>query len=304
MHTNTKNKIAFLQRHIKRHLTSWYKKYGENVTGIRVDKKRKGKKAKNYYSIVFNVVKKLNGNDLPAKQIIPKFFDINFPDGKRRKIKTDVRQTGEFNFHLRIMDPVRDEETGNPGALGLLLKDGRDNVYGLTNYHVAAEHLMQQQRFFYDVTQGDPRHDVSIGGSLGRLFKGTMEPELDVALVFLGSFISVSNALPDGRSVNNTGFIPGPIPPAARNSPVALYIPSRNGRFNRVIEDNEAPLNTRIMRFIELIMVKRCTRGGDSGSIVLAGNNLVLGIVLGADDEFTYIVPYYKIHKFFPLQII
>lgn len=304
MHTSTKNKIEFLQSHIKRNLSRWYKKYGENVTGVRVDKKRKGKKTKNYYSIVFNVVSKKREEGLPKGEVIPKTINVTFKDGSERKIKTDVRQTGEFKFQSRIMDVVSDSQTGNPGTLGLLLQDQRENVFGLTNYHVAAERLLQDRIFSYDVTEGDPRHDVAVGGSICRLHIGTFNQNLDVALIYLGSQLSVNNSLPDGRRVNNTTFIDGPLPVTVRNKIVSLYLPSRNGRISKPIKDNQAPLNHRLMRFIELVTVNRCSRGGDSGSLVLGDDNMVLGIVLGADDDFTYIVPYYKIFKFFPLNII
>lgn len=304
MHTSTKNKIEFLQKHIKRNLSRWYKKYGENVTGVRVDKKRKGKITKNYYAIVFNVIRKEKIEDIPKGKIIPRDINVTLKDGKVKKIKTDVRQTGAFTFHAGIMDMVSDDQTGNQGTLGLLLQDRRENIFGLTNYHVAAEGLLENRIFSYDVTNGDPRHDVTVGGRVCRLHIGTFNPDLDVALIFLGAQMPVNNNLPDGRRVNNTTFIDGPLPITVRSKIVSLYLPSRNGRITKSIEDNQAPLNVRLMRFIELVTVNRCTRNGDSGSLVLGDGNMVLGIVLGADDDFTYIVPYYKIFKFFPLNII
>jgi hypothetical protein len=236
--------------------------------------------------------------------IIPRHYDIVFPDGKTRRIKTDVRQTGEFKFQSSIMDQVKDNGNGNSGTLGLLLKDKRENYFGLTNYHVAAERLLQRNILSYDVTSGDPRHNVSIGGAICKLHKGTFNQQLDVAFIFIGSDILASNSLPGGGRVNDSTFIRGPIPPTARKNIVSLYLPSRGGKINKQIEDNDAPLNHRLMRFIELITVTKCTRGGDSGSLVLAEGAKALGIVLGADDDFTYIVPYYKIHNYYPLQII
>lgn len=304
MHTTTRNKIEHLQNYTKKNLSRWYKKYGENVTGIRVDKKRKGRKVMKYYSIVFNVVKKIDEDNLSKKHIIPKHIEV--PLGKRKtiKIRTDVRQTGHFNFHSGIMDPISDLPNGNQGTLGLMLKDRRENIFALTNYHVAAESLLHNQIFLYDVTRGDPRHDVQVGGNVCRLHVGKFSTEIDAAYVFIGSNLSVNNVLPDGRRVNNQVFIDGPLPPTVRNKIVSLYLPSRGGRINKPIEDNQAPLNTRIIRFIELVTVAKCSRGGDSGSLVMGDNNMVLGIVLGADDDFTYIVPFYKIHDFFPLLIV
>jgi len=303
MHTSTKNRIQLLQKFINRYLSRWYIKYGKNVTGVRVDKKRIGKKSQNYYSIVFNVVKKVKKKDLPKKQIIPKHFNVVIENNKKKKIKTDVRQTGEFKLHSGIMDVVRDGRNGNAGSLGLFLKDRSDNVFGLTNYHVAAETLFHRHIFSYDVTSGDPRHDVVVGESICRLHIGTFEPDLDAALIFLGSGINITNELPGGDYVNNSSFIDGPIPVTIRGKMVSLYLPSQGGRIDMHIEDHQAPLSYGPVEFKALVTVNRCSDGGDSGSLVLGNKNMVIGIVLGGDDDFTYIVPYYKIYDFFPLDI-
>lgn len=304
MHNTTKKRIEFLQSQIQKKTPSFYKKYGDNLSSIRVDKKRKGKKVKNYYSIVFNVVKKLKEKEIPKNQIIPKHIPLKFPNGKLIQIKTDVRQTGEFKFHLGPMDSVRDAQSNNPGTLALILKDNRENYFGLTNYHVAAEQLLQNGKFSYDVTRGDPRHDVFVGGNSCRLHVGAFEPNLDAAFVFLGSNLVVSNALPDGIRINTSTFIEGPISVSERGKIASLYLPSRAGRFNTPILENNIPLNHRLVRFTNLIAVRKCSRGGDSGSLVLLDRNILLGIIIGGDEVYSYIVPYFKIHSFFPLQII
>lgn len=76
------------------------------------------------------------------------------------------------------MDIVSDSQTGNPGTFGLLLHDRRGNVFGLTNYHVAAEQLLHNQILSYDVTKGDSKHDVEVGGFICSLHKGTFDENL------------------------------------------------------------------------------------------------------------------------------
>lgn len=305
MHNKSKKKIEFLQAYVRKNYAKWFKKYGDNLTSIWIDRKRKGNSVMPYYSIVFNVVKKESPQDLQPAQIFPKHITIQFPDGKKR-IKTDVRQTGKFEFHAGIGSRIQDGPAGIPGTLGLILKDAQGNLYALTNYHVAAESFLKKGIIFYDITKGAPAHQVSVNNQPAWLYKGFFNNQIDAALVLLTPGTNANNLLPGPQlsQVNNNSFIQGPLPATATNKTATLYIPSQNGRLSMPVKANSAPLNAGIVFFQDLISFDRCTQGGDSGSVVLIGKNETLGIVLGADDENTFVVPYYKIHKSLPLQIV
>lgn len=300
----TRKKLDFLQKYINKSASLWFCKYGNQITGVWVDKKKIGRKTTRFYSIVFNVIQKKKEHDLNPKQIIPKSILVKFPDGQVKSIKTDVKQTGEIHFHIRIMDPVKDGPESTPGTLGLILRDNQQNFFGLTNYHVAAQELLGNNIRFYDAAAGHPRHDVNVGGIMGRLDYGGFNQDIDAAIVNISYATSLSNRLPDGTTVDNTDFVRGRLNASIRGKRVKLYLPSRGGRIILPIRAHEYPLNHRLVQFRELITVNRCTEGGDSGSIVVMENNYALGIVVAGDDHFTYIVPYYKIHNFFRLSIL
>lgn len=87
MHTSTKNKITFLQSYVKNQLPFWYKKFGENITGVRIDKKNRNNKTQNYYSIIFNVEEKKEEDKIKKKQIIPKKIEVLSRTGKKRMLE-------------------------------------------------------------------------------------------------------------------------------------------------------------------------------------------------------------------------
>jgi hypothetical protein len=304
MHSSTKKKIEFLQQYIRENAGTWYDQYGDNVTSIRVHKKTTKRKKKSFYSIVFHVIKKKPEKQILPSEIIPKSISIRFPDGKLRAVKTDIKQTGEFRFLSNLLDSVHDPRGGETGALGLFLQDNRGNVFALTNYHVAAQDLIQRGIFEYDPTRNPPRHDVQIGGFMHRLYKGKFDQEIDAAFIRMGPGTSISNALADGTNIDNRNFLEGPLDASLRNKPTKVYLRSRGDQIGRLVTDNSAPLSSRDMQFLDMVTVKLCGDNGDSGGLVLANSNQVLGIILGCDEDSTYIVPYYKIHDFFSLQII
>lgn len=304
MHPGTRKKIDFLQQYIRENAGTLYDKYGDNVTSIRVNKKTTKKKKKTFYAIVFHVIKKKREKQIHPSEIIPKSILIKFPDGKSRAVKTDVKQTGEFRFLSYILDRVHDPYADESGTLGLFLEDNRQNVFALTNYHVAAQHLIRQGIFEYDQTRNRARYDVQIGGFMHRLIRGRFDQELDVAFVGIGPGTTVSNALVDGTDIDTRNFVEGPLDARLRYRPAKVYLRSRGGPIGRQVTDNSAPLSCRAMQFVDMVTVKLCGDDGDSGGLVLANSNQVLGIIVGCDQESTYIIPYFKIHDFFPLQII
>ncbi|OMP74705.1 hypothetical protein [[Flexibacter] sp. ATCC 35208] len=301
MHTQTRNKIHFLETYIEEHASDWFKQYGQNLTSVQVHKKITKRQKKNYYAIAFHVVKKKRPSQLDENEIIPADFLIEFPDGKTRRVKTDVKQTGEFKFHAATLDEIRDLPTGEKGTLGVFVTNNGTDIFAVTNFHVAAAGLLDHNKLEYDA-HSDTRYDVGVAGFTGRLYKGEVTSRRDVAFVSLGP-ATVNNVLPDGIRIGRD-FLPGPFESRLRGKPVKAYLRRyRSGFVLPVLSDN-APCNTVYMQFFKLITVKRCSERGDSGGIVLAPDNSVVGIILGGNKESTFIIPYYEIFKFLPFRII
>jgi hypothetical protein len=308
MNTLTKNKIIFLQKYINLNYSKWFKNFNANVVGMRIDKKVVNNKKKNYYSIVFHVIEKVEEGKLEKKNILPKTIKIRFPDGEIKNIKTDVEETGRFRFHYKILDTIKDNTCNREGTLGLFLTDGRD-VFALTNYHVAAWDLMERGIFYYDTLSNDLPDSLSINEQNVNLQIGRFSKNIDAAFIKLGpvSAINVSNNLADGTKIDNKNYVPGPISPKLVNNLVSVYTPSRhpNGYTVKVI-DNSVCFNSLYKDhvFNGIIAIDLCTQEGDSGSIVISESCQMLGIIVGADDSYSYVIPYYLINNFKSLSII
>ncbi len=301
MHSNTRKRIDFLQQYIDGRVGEWFKQYGFNLTSVQVHKKITKRKKKPYYSIAFHVEKKKRKSQLEIREMIPSSFQVTFPDGKIRKIKTDVLQTGVFRLNAAPLDAVRDIRSGETGTLGLFVHDGHGNAFAVTNFHVAAQHLLSNGTLTYNA-QTDPRYNVEVAGFTGRLYKGEVSNRIDVAFVGLGP-AAVNNTLPDGVLINNNGIVNGPLTANLRGKPVQVYLRQYNGRLTKRVRANSAPCNARFMDFIEFVTVDSCADPGDSGGVVLLGNT-VLGIIFGSNNHSTYIIPYFNIYDYLPFRII
>ena len=308
----TNAKIKFLQSHVRKWHQRWHKKHPENIVGFRIGKKKTKGIASRYYSIIFQVKKKRKDKQLESSAIIPKHFIVKFPDGKKRKIKTDVEQTGGFKFQSGITSEVDSIYSSKFGSAGLFVTDSSNRVYMLTNYHVVAEQMIANSQYYYRRPVSQNRNDVKILISntnplLGRFEEGIISHEVDSAFVEL--FIPPDNrmnVLPDQNKVRGRVSV-RPYPPSFIGKPLTVYsFYNKMGR-NGIINDNSSVLytNNPDIFFEDIIQITpRITQGGDSGGIVLTPSFAVLGLIVGADNNYTYAIPFYKIDDFKNVFII
>ena len=303
---STTDKIKFLQRHVKKWHQRWHNKHPENIVGFRIGKKTTNGITSRYYSIIFHVKKKKKDSQLDVTLIIPKFFTVKFPDGKKRKIKTDVEQTGVFKLQAGITSEVDSIYSDDFGTAGLFVTDNSNRVFMLTNYHVVAERMIQDGTYYYRRPTSQIRNDVKILTNpttpiTGRFEEGLVSKDIDAAFVEL--FIPPDprmNLLPDQNIVR--GIVSTrPYPPSFNGKSLFVYSYfNRNGR-QGTINDNSSIVHTANPNvFFEdvLQITPKITRGGDSGGIVVTPSFAVLGIVVGADNNYTYVIPFYKIDDF------
>ena len=302
MHSHTRNKLAYLQKHINANASAWFQQYGSNLTSVQVQKKTTEKKIKRNYAIVFHVVKKKALEELSPSEVIPKSIQVKFPDNEILTLKTDVIETGKFQFHAQILDTVRDLQTGETGTLGLFVQDNHSNIYAITNYHVAADGLIKNHRLSFDVSLGDQSRDVGVAGFTGRLFKGKIDSEIDIAFIRLLSGAPVNNSFDLTRIVQD--FVRGPFDGKLIHAPIKVFIRSKRSILPRIVINDEAPLNTGIMQFFELVSFPKAGIPGDSGGVVVNSKNQVLGIYVGSDPINSYCIPFYKVQDYFFTTIL
>lgn len=295
MHASTKNRIEFLQKYMVKYHKKWLNKHYDNIAGLRIDKKNK----KGNYSIVFQVKEKIEKTLLNKKNIIPPHYDIKFPDGIIKRIRTDVEQTGAFRFHLEICKKPLNNGNIEVGTIGVFVKYS-GNIFGITNYHVAGKDRMMNNEFFFNGADGD----ISIDDEPEVFTEGIFSNEIDVAFIQLQNNVNASNILIDGTQIN--GFINGPLTSDANGTDVTVYSRINNSAGQGVINSNAVIFNTGFnnLTMKEIIQVSPLlSQHGDSGGPVLIGNS-ILGIIVGGDDFYTYVIPFFKIRNFKSLDIL
>ena len=295
MHNATKKKIEFLQGYMVKHHKKWFELHSDSIVGLRIDKKNK----KGRYSIIFQVKKKIGEDSLKKKNIIPKCYKIKFPDGITRMIATDVEQTGIFRFHLQTCKKPLNNGNIEVGTIGVFLKDSQ-NIYGLTNYHVVAGDRMANNDFFFNGND----NNIFVEDQPESFVEGTFSNEIDVAFIQLNNHVNTSNTLIDGTTI--TGYVGGPITPQAIGTTIRIYSRINQQAFDRVMSNNAAIFDTGFnnIKMKDIIQsAQPITKHGDSGGPVLIDNS-ILGIIVGSDDSYDYIIPFFKIRNFKPLEIL
>lgn len=299
----TVKKVRFLQEYI----TEWAEKliamHCENISGIRIDKKWTGRHKKIQYAIVFQVANKLDKTELEESQIIPEYFDILFPDGIERRIKTDIHETGTFSFQTHIGDKVLSTHSYEFGSMGLFVNDFSANTYAVTNYHVVAKTLVDGGQFFYERDPSQTTPDVTITDTDGSIINGIFDlgainTDVDVAFVQVNRTPDIMNQLPGTNSLNGAWDRPKVL--AAKGKAVRIFsFYSQGGGTtinNTAVSINDPSTGIVFSNLIQLSAV--VTHSGDSGGLAVDELNTVIGIVVGADNYASYLLPFYKIANF------
>jgi hypothetical protein len=291
-----KEKTRFLQKYVHEQYRDWFAKDPENIVGVHIGKKGHGVKNKQRYKIIFHVVEKRMKSSLSPEQLIPKSFAIVFPDKKARRITTAVEPTGKFSFQFAVGSQIKNYTTGKEGSLGPFLTDGI-TAYMSTNFHVAAWNLMQSNQFFFNINNGDGPDELNIDNENCSLSFGSFGGTLDMALIEVGQAGDFNNSLSDGNVISNK-VIPDPnlIEP-----PFYTYCPiTHPSGFTVNLVSNDMPFNTLFndVTLQHAIAFDRYSNPGDSGSPVLNGNFQIVGILVGADNSYSYVIPFLTIIDF------
>lgn len=308
----TQQKIRFLQTYMRKWHKRWRQRHGENIVGFRIDKKQTNGIVTRNYAVIFQVKKKKQHSRLDKQQLIPSHLQIKFPDGIKRRIQTDVEETGAFKLYAGITSEVDSSYSNKFGTAGLFVTDEQQRVYVLTNYHVVAENMIARKQYYYRRPPAQTAMDVIIhtspqGPLQGRFEDGMISHEIDAAFVEL--FLHPDpgmNVLPDHNRVKGKVFI-RPYPPSFKGKKLKVYSYYNDHGRDCAIQSNAAIMHTGNpdIYFEELVQITpKITQGGDSGGAVLTSSFAMLGIIVGADNDYSYAIPFYKIEDFKRIFII
>lgn len=285
----------FLQNYVNNNYKNLFNIDTENITGFRIDKKN----GNGNYSIVFHVANKKQLEEVPETKRIPSHFFISFPDGINRKIKTDVEETGASGFHFSVCQTVLPNGDLNLGTVGVFVRQNAA-IYAVTNYHVAAWSHMLAGNFSFN---GDENGSF-IDNQPANLILGLFSNEIDAAFIRVADPTQISNQFANGMAIKS--FAKGPITPGAIGQMLTVYSRSNPQGINGILKNNSAVFNTRFRNLLlnGVIQIDRLiTTNGDSGSPVMV-NDILVGIIVGGDESYSYAIPFHKIWSFNPIDIL
>jgi len=300
MAISTKQKVTHITKFVADFAETLAGFHHGNIVGIRVDKKRvRGIELSNY-AIIFQVKTKIDKAALDTSNIIPDYIEITFPDNQTRKIATDIQASGEIELHTGIGDKTSCAEYSyGAGSIGLYVKDPLGSVFAVTNYHVVAKKLLNAGQTFYQYTtyQDNVIIEGKDGNRTGAFATGTVNKNVDVAFVKLHGELGFTNILPGGPA--NGIWTRDKVLSSLKGQTIRVFSLFNNGR-EAVVNSVLVPMlypGTNIM--INLIRLDRVISSpGDSGGLVTDTINRIVGIVMGADGDATYVVPFYEITNF------
>jgi hypothetical protein len=295
MNYYTRKKIEFLQDYLANYYKDWLKIHGDNISGFSIDKKN----GKGNYCIIFHVGKKLDTNELKESNIIPPYFEISFPNGEIKKIKTDIEETGFSSLQFSLCQKNLPYGNRALGTVGVFVKDVNNYVYAVTNYHVAAWDRMLQNVYNFN---GDDNR-IAVDSTNSDHVIGIFSNEIDAAFVRVVNSTGLSNNFASGNYIDTFAY--GPITTDAIGMNITVYSRKNPMGIDSILKNNSTIFNTMFNGLVleKVIMIDKVTDGGDSGSAVMFQNTL-LGIIVGADDLYSYVIPYHKINSFLSLQLI
>lgn len=300
--TSAQNIDPLIKTYIREHITE-IKKWGKVVSVSTFLSEFRGE--------LFNGIKV--GLEDDVVQSVPATITITLPDGSARNIpiEKEVNLGTPMLTTLRSGDSLRNIEAPETafGSAGITLMDpDTDDVFVCTCYHVVNRegHWQAWRPFQKDqIVIGSQNGDEK-----GKMILAVLNNQLDVALVQVQKGIKIdTNIWGKGnvRAWRTTGLSDeGKTKVAIRG---AGSIEIQKGV---IVETGAAFVNIPypILGSHDLFDTIRVqgrssdgqlgpiTKGGDSGTLVVADDNKAIGIVVGKDRRYTYVIPIENILTF------
>jgi hypothetical protein len=278
----------------------------DGLTGMSVAFKKSDGRYKDHYALVIQVKQKSK----TAAISIPEFLPYHgFP------IPTDIEEA-EKTVSSVLGDSVSRKNFLSDGSAGFITTrlDG-DELILVTNYHVACPDLIKGPPRRLSFTEDDMLVEASVvmparsQNIIGKVIEGRLDAFNDVALVQLNESVLINNDIKDIGEISGTrtlqsiedGFQPQSVQlrmfGAKTNAVTKGFIESCNASQTIVY------LNGAFEHELHgLIQVEKMSQPGDSGSAVLDMSNQLVGILVAADNKFSYVLPIENVVQNFNLN--
>lgn len=252
--------------------------------------------------------------------LIPKSLPYYLPNNAVKKIdvKTIISSPiithGNLTFKSDLTNLNKPE---NYGSYGLAVKfKGTDSSHKmlLTCYHVVIGKRHSYNDFNYIGEENiiSPHNSTTVVGSIRNAVRNN---SIDAAIIDIDDTLSVSNKLPNGKSIIKTNLLKDEI----NNLDARIFGYKTNktsavgkitGKNHDVTINYELPDGTGYEKWglKDLLAISNDNKAisvpGDSGSAVLDNYNNVIGIVVAGSDTHTYAIPIETIFEQLNIELI
>jgi len=295
MASKTTEKLIFLKTFIEKEFPKWKEHYGHNLLGVHIGYLETDGVYKQRYSIVFHVKKKYK----KPSNFIPEEIEISIPKQGKKKIPTDIVEVGKFQLQsTHLGNKVKPLGKYNYGSVGFFAK--RNGLFYLvSNMHVLGnKYVRRGDKSFYRHVTNQSRPDIKISNKNGAFLEHGFFEDIDAAIARIRPE-RISNHIPGfGRprgyfivNFNNLNVMRKK--KYAMHGATSKTVNARLMEIGKVVAEkyygNEIFLT-------DLIKITKCAIPGDSGASVFEPKSMtLLGMVVGSDDRFTYLIPIDKI---------
>jgi len=286
-----------------------------NITGVGIANKMidKENRRTDKKVIQFHVSQKLQ--DVPSNFIkAPEFIDYAGYRIPTDVIKNDIISPNSYSYPGDADNPrlcgasISRNDAGNnsTGTISLKLsrtENGVDKYYLLTCCHVLMD--LELNNGITEVKNGNkiiglpdsvcPGNDTGEAGIiLGKFTEGKLNNFTDSALVLLDNPDSLSKNIYQLGNIADTR--------AVDSNDVDNLLVRFCGAYSGVVTDvcvrsygiskqGDYPNAVSPQYLNELIQLDKCSQEGDSGAAVLDSENKIIGIILGSNDDSTFVIP-------------
>lgn len=243
---------------------------------------------------------------------IPSFLPFSLGDGQIIKVPTFIIPHVEIpDVHYSPGDSITFDPYRSIGSIGIVLKE----IYGNDQFVLTCSHVMNsgdsiaRQRVLRP-TERFPVVEIKSKKRIGEHYYEFCNDTLDIALI--GPVQEVDNKLNSTTSLHHEILTPSV--DDVLNRRAVTMMGGQSGKVQGVIQninvDYTVKYQDQRVDMKGLILVSQWNNGwhslsrlGDSGSVVYDADHKAIGIVLGGNSQFTFVIPMSKILEKLDMKI-
>ena len=286
------------------------KEYPE-IQGMSARRKIIKDRSQNYYCLHIDIIKKKT--EIKYSDMLPASINFKTSDNKSYKIPTAITGVGKNELSQFIGDGEMPKKLGlscsrkdskRTGTIGLkVYKDGIP--YLLSCYHVLCAPEMEKGTVEFNSNANSPQSNIVISPGtkdgdnnqeIAEVTEGYLSNHVDVAIARLKDVTYLDNEYYKNNG-KPQGLLKLTHEHTSKQISVKLFGKTSGMKRGRLIDHyqeivyfNDYPDNT-IKELYGLIVTEKISGSGDSGATVLNRRNEIIGLLVGGNDNNSYVIP-------------